>query len=125
MNPKFILVITFIYITLAFLGSTYELATTAGGDWAGNVEGEEVLDPLYNVRNIETQSESWGILGAIPLPGEGFWSSIFKITLLRFSFLIPDYEMIWMIVLLPISVAGLISVALIGGRIWEAVTPFS
>lgn len=125
MNPKLILIIAFIYITLAFLGSTFEQATTAGGDWSGNVENTETLDPILTMRDIETRSESWGITGSIPLPGTSFWESIFKMATLRFSFIVGDYEMFWYIILLPIVIAGLISLALVGSRIWEAVTPFS
>uniref|UniRef100_A0A6M3MAK7 Uncharacterized protein n=1 Tax=viral metagenome TaxID=1070528 RepID=A0A6M3MAK7_9ZZZZ len=124
MNPKFILIITFIYITLAFLGSTFEAATTAGGDWVGNTS-DETLNPMFEMRDIAAKSESMGIEAVLPTSGTGFWSSIFQMVTLRFSFIVDDYEMIWYTLLLPIAVAGLVSIALIGTRLWEAITPFS
>ena len=51
MSGRFVLVIVFIYITLTFLGSTFEEHTTAGGDWAGNVEAGSRLNFLFDIKN--------------------------------------------------------------------------
>jgi len=51
MSGKLLLVIIFIYVTLTFLGSTFEHHTTSA-DWAGNVEATSTMNYLFDIKNI-------------------------------------------------------------------------
>lgn len=113
MSGKLLLVIIFIYVTLTFLGSTYEQHNTAA-TWAGNVEGEGKLDYLFNIRNMTQKLEVVGIETPIPIPNPDYFQALFEIFTLRFSFLVGDYEMVWWTVFMPIAMMGMLSIVLLG-----------
>ncbi len=114
MSRKLFLVILFIYVTLTFLGSTFEEHTTAGGDWAGNVEATNTLDFLFDIKNMRQKFEFLGFEASIPIPSGEWFSTAFEVMTLRFSFIVEDYEMVWWIVLMPIAMMGLLSMVLLG-----------
>lgn len=109
MSGKLIMMILLIYIVLGFLGSTFEQQTTIAGTWAGNTEGGNTLSYLFDVRNAVTNLEVPLIEIPIPVPNEAYFAALFKVVLLRFSFLVDNYEMIWWIFFMPIAMMGIIS----------------
>ena len=114
MSGKLFLVILFIYVTLTFLGSTFEEHTTVGGDWAGNVEATSTLDFLFDIKNMTQKLEVLGFETPIPIPNGEWFSTAFQVMTLRFSFIVDNYEMVWWIVLMPIAMMGLLSMVLLG-----------
>ncbi len=114
MSGKLLLVILFIYVTLTFLGSTFEEHTTAGGDWAGNVEATNTLDFLFNVQNSITKLEVFGFEVPVPIPNGKWFSTAFRVMTLRFSFIVDNYEMVWWIILMPIALVGIMGMVLLG-----------
>lgn len=114
MSGKLFLVILFIYVTLTFLGSTFEEHTTAGGDWAGNVEATNTLDYLFDIKNATQKFEILGFETPIPIPNGEWFDTAFSVMTLRFSFIVDNYEMVWWIVLMPIAMMGLLSMVLLG-----------
>lgn len=113
MSGKLLLVIIFLYVTLTFLGSTYEQHDSAT-TWAGNVEGESKLDYLFNIRNMTQSLEVVGIETPIPIPNQDYFAALFEIFTLRFSFLVDNYEMVWWTVFMPIAMMGMLSIVLLG-----------
>lgn len=113
MSGKLLLVIMFIYVTLTFLGSTFEYHTTEA-DWAGNVEATNTLDYLFNIRNITQKLEVLGVETPIPIPDSNYFDTLFSVMTLRFSFIIEDYEIVWWCLLMPIAMMGMLSLVLLG-----------
>ena len=114
MSGKLFMVIIFIYVTLTFMGSTFEEHTTAGGDWAGNTETTSTLDFLFDIKNATQKLEVLGYETPIPIPNAEWFSTAFAVMTLRFSFMIADYEMLWWILLMPIALMGILSMVLMG-----------
>ena len=114
MSSKLFLVIIFIWVTLTFLGSTFEQHTTAAGTWAGNTQATTTIGYLFNIQNITTKWEVLGVETPIPVPNGEWFSKAFEVFLLRFSFIVNDYEMIWWILLMPIALMGMLSLVMLG-----------
>lgn len=114
MSGKLFMIILFIWVTLTFLGSTFEEHTTAGGDWAGNVEARSKLDFLFDIKNASQKLEILGFETPIPIPNGEWFNTAFEVITLRFSFIINDYEMVWWILLMPISMMGMLGMVLLG-----------
>lgn len=111
MNSKLFISIMFLWVVLSFLGATFEQATTAGGDWMGNVEGQSTINYLLDVNNMTQKYEVLGIETPIPIPDGDYFATWFRIFMLRFSFIVDDYEMVWWIVLMPIAILGVLQLA--------------
>ena len=114
MSGKLLLIIMFLYVTLTFMGSTFEEHTTAGGDWAGNVESGSKLDYIFDIKNVTQKLEVLGFETPIPMPNTQWFEAVFEVMLLRFSFIVDDYEMLWWILLMPIAMMGMLSLVLFG-----------
>jgi len=113
MSGKLFLVIIFIYVTLTFLGSTFEEHDTSA-TWAGNVEATNTLDYLFDIKNMTQKLEVLGFETPIPIPNGEWFSTAFEVMTLRFSFIVDEYEMIWWILIMPIALMGLLSMVLLG-----------
>jgi len=113
MSGKLFLVIIFIYVTLTFLGSTFEAHSTST-DWAGNVEATSTLDYLFDIKNATQKLEVLGFETPIPIPNAEWFSTAFEVMTLRFSFIVDEYEMVWWILIMPIAMMGMLSLVLLG-----------
>ena len=63
---------------------------------------------------MQLRLEVLGFETPIPIPNGEWFDALFDMLLLRFSFIIDNYEMVHYIMLLPIAVMGLISLAMLG-----------
>lgn len=113
MSGKLFLVVIFIYVTLTFLGSTFEQHQTSA-TWAGNVEAGSTLNYLFDIKNVTQKLTILGWETPIPIPSGDYFSTLFGVMLLRFSFIIKDYNMLWWILLMPIALMGLLSLVMLG-----------
>jgi len=96
-SGKFLAMISFIYILIAFLGFTFN------GAW------ETSNSSLQTMANIAQGSQNLSLFGIIALPVQvpGWISSVYQIMTLQFPFLMSGgTSMFYWIVLLPIAICG-------------------
>jgi len=120
MSLKWIGFVTFVWIILLFLGSTFEKQTTLAGTWEAG-EGETALEYLVNVKNITYADAETGKLAWLT-PNPEYFVKLAQVLTWDFSFLkcpaddpitptIDEsrcgYEMIRWIVFVPFTVAVL------------------
>ena len=115
MSGKFLAMIVFIYIILAFLGTTFEGQTQNQGTWAGTGSGGQTVSPIQNVQTLGTLAkggQTLSFFGVMELPVQiqGWLGAAYRVITLQFSFLMTGgYVMFYWIFLLPIAIAGVTS----------------
>ena len=115
MSGKFLAMIVFIYIILAFLGTTFEGQTQNQGTWAGTGSGGQTISPIENVQTLGTLAkggQTLSFFGVVELPVQipGWLGAAYRVITLQFSFLMTGgYVMFYWIFLLPIAIAGVTS----------------
>ena len=124
LNPKWIGLIVFVWITLTFLGGTFEKHTTATGDWEGDTQ-ETQLEYLMNVKNIVAQTSGVGEVNFV-LYNEEYWDSLWQMITWDFTFLRGEgYEMIRWIVFLPVAGAIAYGLAYAFVQLMQGFIPFT
>jgi len=102
LNPKWIGLIVFVWITLTFLGATFEGHSTTTGDWEGDTQ-ETQLEYLMNVKNVVAQTSETGEVSFVLFNTE-YFKTVWQMITWDFTFLQGEgYEIIRWIVFIPIS----------------------
>ena len=103
MSGKFLAMIVFIYVLIAFLGMTFE------GNW---ISHDSSLQTMANVAQGSQTLSFFGII-QLPVPPLNFFVAAYQIITLQFSFITGGYMMFYYIVLLPIAIAGVSSMIML------------
>jgi hypothetical protein len=104
MSGKFLAMIVFVYVLLAFLGATFEGQTSMMGTSA-----QADIQTMGNLAQGSQTLPFFGIL-SIPVQVPGWVASAYRIVTLQFSFLMTGGAiMFYYVFLLPIAVAGVTS----------------